>query len=120
MSEMSGYVILFPSYFLAGSFSGKPQTPVDLRDPDIWIVGSKQDKIIPVFTDKAGAEEFAETLELKHPVLGILESRERLIEFLTMATENGYEQVALDPRAKTAVRWWTIAELFRELERGRS
>jgi hypothetical protein len=91
-----------------------------LRDPDIGIVGNKQSKIIPIFTDMAGAQEFAEKLELKDPLFGRLDSREELIQFLKDATELGYEEVALDPRAKAPARWWPIAQLLRELERGRS
>jgi hypothetical protein len=115
-------LLLFSSYFLACSSSGRQLTHVNLRDPDILLLGDKQTKTIPIFTDKAGVEEFVEKLKLKHPIFGKLQSREELIEFLKDLKRSerfGYERVTLDPRAEitgSQMRTYTIDKLLRALE----
>src|ERR1019366_4100677 len=114
------YVIPYPSYFLACSFSGKSHEKIDVADDDIGIVGNLQHKILPIFTDFPGVEEFAAAMQLKNPLFGRLESKDEMLKFLKRAMERKqYDNIAIDPRTKPGggpARAFSLSQFINSLE----
>jgi hypothetical protein len=107
------FLFMFPGWVLATSASGNKHESVDLADPDILFVHSPAQNIIPIFTDRTWAEEFAKGIKVIAPIYIKVSSLEELAMFIKRAKGFGYENVTVDPKEGFHFRSHTLDELFK-------
>jgi hypothetical protein len=106
------FLFILPGWVLATSASGNQRESVDLADPDILFVHSPAQNIIPIFTDRAWAEEFAKGIKVIAPIFIKVSSLEELAKFIKRAKRFGYENVTIDPKEGFHFRSHSLDELF--------